>query len=167
MDEMENRLRRDNVRMVGLPEKSERSNPIAFLEKWLVELFGRETFSIMFSIEREHRFPFRAPPAGGYPRPLLMKFLNYKDKVTLLRKAREGGNIFFNGTKISLYSELSTELQRHKAEFIQIKRTLQKFKLPYAFLYPARLRVTALGGTLIFDSPASMETWLEENKEKL
>lgn len=167
MDELENRNRRDNVRMVGLPEKSKGPNPIELLEKWLVEFFGRESFSTMFTIERAHRVPFRAPPAGGYPRPLLTKFLNCKDKVTLLRKAREAGNIFFNGTRISLYPDFSPELQRRRAEFIQIKHTLQKFKLSYALLYPARLRVTALGSNQFFDSPTSVEKWLEENKEKL
>lgn len=61
-DEMENRLRRDNVRVVGLPEGSEGSDPMAFLERWLIETFGRETFSQQFSIERAHRVPFRPPP---------------------------------------------------------------------------------------------------------
>lgn len=92
MDEIENRLRRDNVRVVGLPERSEGLNPIAFLEKWLIELFGRETFSPQFSIERAHRVPFKAPPPGGHRRSLLLKFLNYKDKIILLRNAREMGS---------------------------------------------------------------------------
>lgn len=95
MDEMENRLRRNNVRLVGLPERSEGSDPIDFLEKLFVEVFGKESFSPLFSIERAHRVPFRAPPPGGYPRPILMKFLNYKDKVILLQKAREEGNISY------------------------------------------------------------------------
>lgn len=73
----------------------------------------------MFSIERAHRVPFRAPPAGGFPRPLVMKFLNYKDKVSLLWKAREAGNVLFNGVKISFYSDFSPDLQRCRAEFIQ------------------------------------------------
>lgn len=167
MEEMENRSRRDNVRLVGLPEKSEGPNPIEFLENWLVELFGKDSFSVRFSIVRAHRVPFRAPPAGGFPRPLLIRFLNYKDKVSLMRKTREAGNIFFNGSKISFYSDFSPDLQKLRAEFIQSKRTLQKFKLTYALLYPAKLRVNALGGTQFFDSPAGVEKWLEENKEKL
>lgn len=44
---------------------------------------------------------------------------------------------------------------------------LQKHKQTYALLYPARLRVVALGGTQIFDTPAGVERWLEENKDKL
>lgn len=115
LDEMENRLCRDNVRLVGLPEKSEGPNPIEFLEKWFIELFGRENFSQQFSIERAHRVPFKPPPSGGYPRPMLMKFLNYKDKVTLLRKGREVGNIFYNGAKISMYPDFSPDLQKRRA----------------------------------------------------
>lgn len=140
MDEMENRLRKDNVRLVGLPEGSEGINPIEFLDKWFIDLFGKDIFSAMFSIKRTHRVPFRAPPPGGYPRPLVVKFLNYKDKVTLLRKAREAGTMLFNGTRISLYPDFSLELQWGRAEFTGIKRTLQKLKLSYALLYPARLR---------------------------
>lgn len=121
----------------------------------------------MFSIKRVDRVPFRAPPAGGFPRPLLMKFLNYKYKVSLLWKTREAGNIFFNGSIISFYSDFLPDLQGRRAEFIQSKRTLQKFKLTYALLCPARLCVTALGGTQIFESPAGVEKWLEENEEKL
>lgn len=95
LDEMENRSRRDNVRLIGLPERSEGANPIAFLEKWLGELIGKESFSASFSIIRAHRIPFRAPSEGGHPRPLLLRFLNYQDKVTLLRKIREAGEVFF------------------------------------------------------------------------
>lgn len=103
-DELENRLRRDNVRVVGLPEGSKGSDPIVFLEGWLIEVFGGDTFSQQFSIERAHRVPFRpAPPQGSPPRPLLVKFLNYKDKVRLLRKAREMGGVLYNGAKISIF----------------------------------------------------------------
>lgn len=88
MDEMENRLRRDNVRVVGLTEGCEGHNPNVFLEGWLIEVFGRDVFSMQFAIERAHRVPFRAPPSGGRPRSLLMKFLNHYDKIILLRKER-------------------------------------------------------------------------------
>lgn len=45
LDEMENRLCRNNVRVIGLPERSEGSNPIAFMEGWFREIFGPTTFS--------------------------------------------------------------------------------------------------------------------------
>lgn len=48
LDEIENRSRRDNVRLVGLPEKSKGPNPNKFLERWFIELFGKETLSPFF-----------------------------------------------------------------------------------------------------------------------
>ena len=167
IDDLENRSRRNNVRIIGIPERSEGANPIEFLEGWLRETFGATTFSPFFGIKRAHRVPFKPRLPSERPRPLLVKMFNYTDKVTLLRKAREKGEILYNGVKVSLYQDFSPDLQRRRAEFIPIKRTLQKHKLPYALLYPARLRVSTLGGTSFFDSPASTVKWLEDNKKDI
>lgn len=50
-----------------------------------------------------------------------MKLLNYKDKVTLLHKAREMGYIFYNGVKISMYHDFSPDLEKRRAEFMEMK----------------------------------------------
>lgn len=54
LEHVENRLGRNNVRAVGMPEKVEGKNLVAFIECWLVEVFGREAFSPMFPVERVH-----------------------------------------------------------------------------------------------------------------
>lgn len=59
IDEMENRARRKNIRILGLSEKSEGNNPTEFMETWLKDMFGRDSFSIFFAIERAHRIPPR------------------------------------------------------------------------------------------------------------
>lgn len=68
---MENRLRRKHIRVLGLPEKSEGNHPTEFMEDWLKAVFGKDRLSKFFSIERAHRVPFRAPAAGGQPKPVL------------------------------------------------------------------------------------------------
>ena len=167
LDEMENRNRRDNVRLVGLPEKCEGTNPTEFLESWFSKLFGRESFSPQFAIERAHRVPAKPPPSGGRPRSILMKFLNFKDKAMLLRRSREMGNIMWEGSKVSLYPDFSPLLQKRRASFIEVKRKMQKFKLIYALLYPARLRVVAPDGTFFFESAEDATIWLEDKKDQL
>lgn len=97
LDEMENRNRRNNVRVIGLPERSEGPNPIAFLEGWFREIFGAATFTSLFAIERAHRVHSRARQLGEYIRPLLLKLVNYNDKVILLQKARGMGVIMYVG----------------------------------------------------------------------
>lgn len=46
LEDLENRLRRNNVRLVGLPEWVEGNTPVEFIEKWLLATMGAEHFSI-------------------------------------------------------------------------------------------------------------------------
>lgn len=150
MDEMENRLRRQNVRLLGLPEGSEGACPEMFLEKWIREVFGAETFSHFFAIERAHRVPTRINTSSSCPRPLIMKLFSYRDKIVLMQKAREKGDIFYKDIRISIYPDYSPDLQKKRAGFVEIKRSLRNMKISYALLYPARLRIDAPGRDTIF-----------------
>lgn len=44
-DDIENHLRRNNICIVGLPEKTEGRRPTEFAEKWLLDVFGKEVFT--------------------------------------------------------------------------------------------------------------------------
>lgn len=167
IDEYEYRARRKNVRVLGLPEKSEGNNPVEFMEGWFRGMFGKDAFSKMFAIERAHRIAPRVPHPGGQPRPLIVKILFFRDKVTILQKAREMKNILYNGARISLYPDFSPELQRQRAKFVECKRSLQRHGLRYALLYPARLRVIANGEVKFFNDPAEVSSWLEKYEGRL
>ena len=60
--DMEDRQRRNNIRLVGFPEKVEGKQPEDFLELWLKDSFPDTTFSRLFAIERAHRIPSKPPP---------------------------------------------------------------------------------------------------------
>lgn len=79
-DEMENGLRRSNLR---LPEGVEGADPSTFLEQLLHTTYGKEAFSDTFVVERAHRMSGKPPPAGAPPpRTFIAKFLNYRDRDT-------------------------------------------------------------------------------------
>lgn len=48
MDDIENRMQRKNVKIVGLPERSEGLDPVVFLEKWFKYSYGEDSFSSFF-----------------------------------------------------------------------------------------------------------------------
>ena len=52
MEDLENRSRRSNVRLIGLPENAERKDACTYLEKWIPG-----SFSAPLAIERAHRVP--------------------------------------------------------------------------------------------------------------
>lgn len=66
-----------------------------------------------------------------------------------------------------MYPDFSPELQKKRARFGEVKRKLQQLKVKYALLYPARLRINAMGETVFLDSPARVEEWIISYKKKL
>lgn len=125
------------VHALGIPERAEGKNPVAFIENWLISTFGKEAFSPLFSVERAHRVPSRPLPPGNQPCAFLFKLLNYKDRDAILSKARTmSGAMAIDNSKISLFPNFSAELQKQRAKFTDVKKRLQDFILPYAMLYP-------------------------------
>ncbi|KAI4824685.1 hypothetical protein KUCAC02_013183 [Chaenocephalus aceratus] len=54
VDDLENRSRRSNLCLVGMPERKEGIDMCAFLEKWIPDL-GASNFPGPLLIERAHR----------------------------------------------------------------------------------------------------------------
>ncbi len=104
LDDLENRLRRSNRRLVNLSEKVENLDAVAFLEKWQLETLGPEIFPAPPIIERARRLPGRPQSSQSSPGVLIMKFLNFQDKVRVMRAARAKGKIVYSFSLIYLRS---------------------------------------------------------------
>ncbi|KAJ8375250.1 hypothetical protein SKAU_G00058300 [Synaphobranchus kaupii] len=162
LDELENRSRRSNLRLVNLPEKVEKNDAIAFLEKWLPEALGPATFPTPPIIERAHRLPGRAqsnrtPP----PRVLIMKFLNFQDTVRVMRTARAKGKVLYREQEVMFFPDLSAELHRQRRRFDGVKQQLRSLNIRYGIVYPAKLRLTIDGRPHEFESPADAEKFVQ------
>lgn len=166
-DDLENRSRRNNVRLVGVPEKVEGANPTAYFESWILSTFGKETLTPLYAIERAHRVPMRPLPPGAPPRPVLIKLLHFQDRDVILRKARDLTETKINGSRISFYPDFSAEIQKRRLQFQDVKRRLRTLQISYAMLYPAKLRVAALGATHFFESSKDASHWIDCNEAQL
>lgn len=167
VDDLENRSRRSNIRIVGVPEREEGRDPVAFFENWLMDIMGKNILSPFFAIERAHRVPTRSPPPGAPPRPILMKLLHFRDRDAILRAARDKGEISIHGHRVSFYPDFSNDVQKKRMQFLDIKKRLRGLGVSYSMLYPAKLRVAALDATHFFDSPKDALTWLDSNERSL
>ncbi len=84
--DLETRSRLNNLRLVGLPEGAEGQDPSSFLEKWIPEVLNAVMLQSSGIIERAHRIgPMKDSKAP--PRTLIIWFLNYKDKQTVIAAA--------------------------------------------------------------------------------
>lgn len=162
LDDLENRSRRSNLRLVNLPEKVENPDAVAFLEKWLPEALGPATFPAPPIIERAHRIPGRSQSSrSSPPRVLIMKFLNFQDKVRVMRAARVKGKIMYGDQEVRFFPDLSADLHRQRRRFDGVKQRLRSMNVSYGIVYPAKLRLTVDGQTREFEDPADADKFLK------
>lgn len=161
IDDLENRGRRKNVRVIGLPEDAEGSNPTKFFESWIPNLLGLETKVGRVKIERAHRTLAPKPGPNQRPRPVLIRFHNFADKQRVLDAARRSGTVKYQESSIMFFQDLSAAVLRKRKGFDDVKKRLWDIGAKYMMLYPATLKIIHGGETRSFDSPAKAMTFVD------
>lgn len=64
-EDAENRNRRNNLRIIGLPEGAVGVNPTSFVEGMLLTLLPAAHFSPHYTMERAHHVPPKPVPSGA------------------------------------------------------------------------------------------------------
>ena len=113
-EDAEGRSRRNNVRIVGLPEKVEGNDMIVYLEEWVKTSVAVDGLSPFFALERAHWVPTRPPAPGRPPRPVIARLLHFRDQDTLLQKARTNGPYTIDNAKVSKIGRAHVELQSQR-----------------------------------------------------
>ena len=66
-EDAEGRSRRNNIRVVGMPEGREGRDAVGFLEDWVKSFTPTDSLSPYFSLEWAHRVPIHRPPRLSPP----------------------------------------------------------------------------------------------------
>lgn len=157
-EDLENRSRRSNIRIINVLEQAEGRDTVGFLEKFIPQILGNNNFTSPATLERAHRIGKKS----DRPRLLVAKFLNFRDKEKVLRLARSKGEMSYENKKISFYPDYSADLQRRRDEFLDVKRMLREKEMEYALIYPARLRIKHQGSIKFFATPAEVQRFMKE-----
>ena len=121
-EDLENRSRRQNIRIVGLPEGLEGGSPSEFISKLLRSVVGNDVFPTPPELDRAHRAPAPKPALGQRPRAIIARFHRYQDKERVLRWARsQKEGIKFDGNRILFFPDMSAGLAKQRATFKNIK----------------------------------------------
>lgn len=144
--DLESRSRRQNLRILGIPESIESGNPSEYFSKVLCEIFGPETLPSPPDIDRAHRSLAAKPAPGQRPRPVILRLHRYQTKEMLIREARRRGKLEFRGQTVRVVEDFGPEIVNQRAEYKEVMAELYKRGLKPALLYPARLRLTLQNG---------------------
>lgn len=109
------------LRLIGVPEKAEGSNPGNFFEQWLARVFRKENLSPLLAVEKVQSAPTRMPPPGAPPPSVLVRMLHFKDWDTILRIATDVPDLRIDHNRISICPDFSVKVQQHCMQFIAFK----------------------------------------------
>ena len=161
-DDLECRSRRNNLRITGIAEKEEGTNSCAFIEKWF-----SETLNIPPpAVERAHRIDGQKRNTNA-PLTFIVKFLDYRDKERVLRASRAKGQIMYKDNNIRFHQDLSAEVYKQQRGYDSVRQKLrEKGITKHRILFPAKLLVTHRETTMTFDSPAAVNSYIADMKDK-
>lgn len=151
IDALESRSRRGNLRIYGVPEQSEAGSVIQFVER----LIAREKLieeGVDPQIQRAHRSLAPKPGPNAPPRSIIVNFLQYRIKETILRNAWKK-KIQIGDRYISFDNDYTADVMQKRREYKSVKATLKergvRFQTPFT-----RMRIHWDSGPQMYNSAA-------------
>lgn len=159
--EMEDRSRRNNVRIIGVKEGREADDPVGFLQRQLPVWIPALQNKPVIEIDRAHRIHGKSTAA----RTMIFRCLRYQDRQTILQGAREiqrKGPIRDEQTTLRFKPDYSAFTIQRRQVFVGAQRKLHAKGIPNFLIYPATLRVTYRGRQLTFNTAKEADDFCED-----
>lgn len=94
-------------------------------------------------LDRAHRSLQPKWKDGNPPRPIVVKFHYFQEKVDVLRKSVAAGAIFHNNKRIHIYPDYTPSVRAKRAAFNEVRGLLRHCpEVKYGILYLAILWIT-------------------------
>ncbi|KAH1174358.1 uncharacterized protein LOC123356199 [Mauremys mutica] len=121
---LESQARARTLRILGLPEKEEGRDLIAFLEKWLPTVLRLDAPGDPIVVERAYRETnWRQKPGTDTCRTVIAHLADLRGRERILQQARRLKNIMYRRKQILIFPDLSPIPQEFKEAFMLFDRT--------------------------------------------
>lgn len=165
--DLESRSRRNNIRIIGLPESIEGPRPTTFFADLLAEVLGDQILQSPPELDRAHRALTAKPQPGSRPRPVIIRLHRYQTKELIIREARKRrGKLQYRGSPILIFEDYTPEVAEERAKYRTVMTDLYNLALRPTLLFPARLQITLETGTKKrFTSPEEAAAFTAKYKQ--
>ena len=134
LEDLENRSRRENIRVRGLREGEEGTDVKAAMKELFASLLPKEYPEIC--LDRAHRVgPMREGESRG-PRDILVKLSNSIDKEKILSEARKMEVVKYKDYPCVLFQDLSPVTLARRNQFRPVTEKLRQEQIRYRWLFP-------------------------------
>ncbi|KAJ1218364.1 hypothetical protein NDU88_005944 [Pleurodeles waltl] len=117
--DMEDRSRRDNIRLLGIPENEEGTDMQAFLSSTLSKLTSLD-FDPPLEFQRAHRVGPKRSDKPSRPRPIFACLLRHNKTRQILQAARSHGPFRVDQHDIRITADYSKETNERRKAFLAL-----------------------------------------------
>ncbi|XP_056391872.1 uncharacterized protein LOC130284929 [Hyla sarda] len=161
LDDVENRNRRNNIRLRGLPEAVGPEELYPALLSIFNDLLERAP-DVHIELDRAHR-ALRPPSQDDqHPRDVICRVHYYALKEDILRAARARRRIYYKDIQVQLFPDLSRHTLAQRATLKPVLEALRERDIPYRWGFPFALTVRRNGKTFTLRSPADVPAFLKD-----
>ncbi len=166
MTDMEDRCRRNSVRLVGLPEGMEGNNAAGFLRanlsKWIPSLRGRD-----IEIDRAHRV-YDGGRGSNRPRTLIFRVLRWHDRSDILKGVRQAYTMKCSQSNVTLlfFPDFSPATAIRRKAFGPVLKKMTALGLQPFLIYPAVIKLRHKGEQRSYDSPQKAEDFISSMSQQ-
>ena len=163
IEDQENRNRRKNLRIRGLPEKGPTEKLEETLEKLFNPLLGKATTD-KIEFERIHRLRKPTNLPKEKTRDVIARFHKYETRAQIWEKMRSRPELKYDGEDIQIFPDLAKETINRKRILRPMVEILKKKDIQYFWNFPAGLGVRRDGRTVLLRYPEETKDFCEAVK---
>uniref|UniRef100_A0AAV2KCT3 L1 transposable element RRM domain-containing protein n=1 Tax=Knipowitschia caucasica TaxID=637954 RepID=A0AAV2KCT3_KNICA len=147
--DLSGRTRRNNIRIVGLPEQIEnQTRPTEFFSQLLCDVLGADILSSPPRLDRAHRAQPARLASTGRPRHVVICFHHFQTRELVVRAARQlRGGLKYKDTPIHIFEDYVPEVLEQRAQYRDVMERLFELGYKPALRYPAKLSVVLHDGS--------------------
>ncbi|KAJ1113372.1 hypothetical protein NDU88_001618 [Pleurodeles waltl] len=165
LTDLEDRSRRNNIRLLGFLEGIEGTDTLSYLRDMLPKLTDI-TFDPPLEFERVHRLGPKRQDGKGRPRPIIVCLLRHGQARQLLQAPRAQGPLWLGTLEIRLSADFSKETADRRRAFLSLRPRLRHLDVKFGLFETTRMWITKNGESLTFYNPEDLRIFLERLQEQ-
>lgn len=154
LEDLDNRGRRNNIRVRGVPEAETTEDIPLILEAIFNQLLGLP-LTTGIRMDRAHR-ALRPKRASGPPRDIICRIHDFALKERIMSATRNQRDIQYAGAAVQLYPDLAWMTLQRRRQLQPLLAVLRTHAIPYRWGFPFSLTATRDGKSTTLRSPADL-----------
>lgn len=160
IDDLENRTRRNNLKIRGIPPSIQQKDLKNYLQKLFARLLNIEDEETI-RIDRAHRLGTKTYVSASHtPRDVICCLQSYEKKADITAVTRTMTSIKHEGAELQIYGDLSKRTSDRRRLLRPITEELRSKGIKYKWGFPLSIIVTKDGNNVMLEDGGPLEPFL-------